>query len=164
MPPSKMQEVVSNESMEKLLNYLLEDSALEETEAEKLREEAQSIQNYLLEESGVFEETDTLESYIALRFAELKAKWIIINARIQDYNRRLEMPELYLTYRSSLISGILGILEEYLPTVRVRPINETLADQASNLESESYVMIEGDQIVIEGKRKIVIYRKGRGAD
>lgn len=163
-PASRVSELLSRSGLEQLLAYLFEGSSLSEDEKAALRKEGEEIRDYICQDGPVFEETDNVETYLALRFSELKARWIVINATIQDFNRRLEVPDEFLTYRSSLLSEILGMLEVHVASERIRKINEGLAEQATGLEGESYVMIEGDQVIIEGKRKIVIYRKNSVAD
>ncbi len=156
-----MNALVSDESVEHLLEYLFDDSPLSEQQKEGLRTEASGYKSDLCDQARVFEQTEQLDSYIALKFIDLKARWIVLNARIQDYNRNLTEPDPYLLYQSSILSGILGMLEEGLSESALHMINDTLANQASSLDSGPYVIIEGDQIIIEGKRKVMIYKRGK---
>lgn len=156
---TEMEGLISNSKVEHLLEYLLSDAPLSEEQKQHLTEEANTWKQDLLDQSSIFAQTRQLQSYIALRFTELKARWIILNARIQDCNRQLVQPDPELLYQSSILSGFLGMLEEGLEAGRLHLINDALANQASSLEGGPYVVIEGDQVIIEGKRKVMIYRK-----
>lgn len=159
----RIEDFVSEEKLSGLMDYLFTDCALDDEQRQALRYEAQCWKQDLLDQAAIFEETDQLSSYIALKFMELKARWIVLNARIQDANRMLVSPDPQLMYRSSALSGILGMLEGGIDPARLQVINDSLAQQASSLEAGPYVLIEGDQIIIEGKQKVMIYKKGSGA-
>jgi hypothetical protein len=162
----KASSVMTEKGVEELLSHLLEDAELSSEQQNALRDECRQIRKRITEEAKSFEETDTMDNYLALRFVELKSRWIILNARIQDFNRRLEVPDMFMLYQSSMLSSMIGMLEEALPRPLVASMNESLASYASGLEETKgpYVVIEGNEIIIEGKRKVLIYKKASEAE
>lgn len=162
--PHRIQDLVSPDRVDHLLNYLFSDCPLDSAQRQALSSETHRWMQDILDQARIFEDTDQLPSYVALRFMELKARWIVLNARIQDSNRNLMQPDPELMYRSSALSGILGMLEDGIEPARLQVLNDALAHQASSLESGPYIVIEGDQIVIEGKQKVMIYKKGTASD
>ncbi|MDX2088849.1 MAG: hypothetical protein SFX73_13410 [Kofleriaceae bacterium] len=81
-----------------------------------------------VELAAEIDDREELELSIAVRYIELKAHWMMLNAKIQYSLFRLGEAPLEVTYRASLVSSVIGTLEQLLAQDDIERITRFLAE------------------------------------
>lgn len=110
------------------------------------------------------DDPDVIESLLSMFFAELKAHWLNLNNTIQYQtffgNGTIDPP--VLTFRSTGLSLIIDEIQKLLPEHKSTTVSQFLMQNSTGTDaSEPYAVVEIDQIVLQGKRKIFIHRSAK---